>query len=472
MMAQKGVQTLHPTYEAAAAKWRRCRDLSTGEAAIHAGGTLYLAKLAEETDADYKKRLARSPVFNAFWRTISGLRGMLFRKPAQIDAPAGLDAYLDDVDMAGSPLQTFAQKVVEESLTVGRVAILADYPQQAGEGVTVAMAQSMGLRPSLQIYQAETLINWRVDRIGNASVLALAVLTEQARVTTDEYSHDSEARYRVLDLFNGVYRQRVYRINDKGDDEQVGEDVFPLMQGQPMRFIPLSIVGVDSIGTEIEEPPLNDLVDMNLHHYAVGSDYEHGCHFSGLPSLFISGHRPDQENKIYIGGPTANCLPDPSARAYFVEIASNFEALRLNLEDKKSQMAVLGARMLEVQRAGVESAEVSATHRKGEESQLAAMAQTVSQGISLALTWLAAWAGASGEVEYELNRDFVPVRMGPQELTALVTAWQTGAVSGQTLFDNLQRGEIIKPGIEYEEEQARIGESAPVMVAPLVEGGE
>jgi len=30
---------------------------------------------------------------------------------------------------------------------------------------------------------------------------------------------------------------------------------------------------------------------MNLHHYQVSRDYEHGCHFSGLPTLFISGYR-------------------------------------------------------------------------------------------------------------------------------------------------------------------------------------
>lgn len=125
-------------------------------------------------------------------------------------------------------------------------------------------------------------------------------------------------------------------------------------------------------------------------------------------------------------------------------------------------MAILGARMLEPQKKGVETAEAASIHRKGEESMLSSVAQAISLAVEKALKWFAEWAGANPEeVEFDLNRDFYPVPMTPEELTALIAAWQAGAISDQTLFDNLQQGEIIDNDTTLEDEQARIANQAP-----------
>lgn len=442
------VNTKHAEYDETT--WRMCRDASGGEKYVHAAGTLYLPKLAEEKDEDYKARRKRTPFFNATFRTISGLVGMLFRKPPQLVAPQ-----TEDIDGAGTQFDTFAYSVSTECMTVGRCGVLVDYSGNVPEGSTRAEAEATGARPIMAMYRRESIINWRYTR----SVLSMVVLCEHAEIPgKDEFEVKTEERYRVLDLAEGFYRQRVFRIDERGN-EQLLEETFPTMNGQRMSYIPFEFVGDDG------EPPLIDLVTMNLHHYSVGADYEHGCHFSGLPTLFISGFQGD--SKIYIGGPTANALPDPTSRAYFVETTSDFAALRTNLEDKKSQMAVLGARMLETQRDGVEAAETTAQHRKGEESQLSAMAQSISRSLRKVLQWYADWWGQSREVEFEINRDFLPIRMGAQELTALVGAWQSGAISGDTLHQNLQRGEIVAPDVTYEDEQARIGNAAPTLAGTV-----
>jgi len=470
MSSEKGVSQCHPSYDASAAKWKRCRDSAAGESAIHAGAATYLPELADEKDKDYKARLARTSFFNATWRTIAGMRGMMMRKPAVLEIQSGVDAYMDDVDMAGTPLNSFVQDIIVESLTVGRVGILADYPQQSiDSSVTVAQASSLGLRPSLQKYPAESIINWKMSRVGNASVLSLVVLTEQTPLPGNEFSHNAETRYRVLDLFNGAYRQRVYRIDERGNDEQVGEDVFPLMNNSPISYIPFIFIGVDTVGPDIEEPPLIDLIDMNIHHYQVTADYEHGCHFSGLPTLFISGYQPDNTApSIYIGGPNANCLPDPQAKAYFVEIASDFNALRTNLEDKKAQMAVLGARMLESQKGAVEAADTLEQRSKGEESQLAVMAQTLSLGMTWILTVFSEWAGAKGDVKYELQLDAGYSAVSAQELTAIVAAWQSGGISGEAKFNYLQKRDFYLEGDTYEIEEARTGDAGMNLVPSAV----
>jgi hypothetical protein len=119
-------------------------------------------------------------------------------------------------------------------------------------------------------------------------------------------------------------------------------------------------------------------------------------------------------------------------------------------------MAVLGARMLETQKATVESAETQKAKQGGEQSQLAAMAEVINIAVTRALQVFMTWAGISGEVSYRLNTDFIPAKMSAQELTALVASWQAGAISGQTLFYNLKEGEVIADAVDYEDEQERI----------------
>jgi len=457
-----GVRDVHKEFEQMRTRWKACRDTSEGEHAVHAAADEYLPRLSREANDEYARRKAMTPFFNATWRTIAGLQGMMFRKPPKVELPSALADFQKDVDLGGTPLFSFTQEIVEEALTVGRVGVLVDYPQ-VEPGLTLADRQSRNLRAMMCTYKAESIYNWRTQRIDGQLKLTQVRLTEEEEVPDGEFDVKCEPRWRVLDLVDGKYRQRLYKKDAKGLDEQVGQDVFPQMNGAPLNFIPFVIIGVDCVGTDVDAPPLIDLVTTNLHHYRQATSYERGCFFSGLPTMFVSGveaRGPEEaSNEIAIGGPVANLLPNPDSKAYYVEVVSKFEALRTNLEDKKREMAILGARMLEGGKAsggGVEAAETVARRQSGEESVLSNMAQTVSEGLERALNWVARWEGVAETCTLQLNRDFLPTPMSAQELSALVTAWQNGAISSETLFDNLKAGEIIDDDDDFEEEQAKI----------------
>lgn len=454
------VRAKHDDYEAMCSRWKMCRDASEGEHAVHEEGVKYLPKLKNETADAYKLRLAMTPFFGATYRTIVGLRGMIFRKPPVVEVPAMIEEMAKDIDMAGTSLLNLAQGVVTDVLTVGRAGLLVDYPT-APPGITNADAQALRLRPLISMWRAESIYNWRLDRRNGVTSLAMVRLIEEAELESDdEFERKTEKRYRVLDLVNGVYRQRVYRINEKDEEVQVGEDIFPMMNNTTLDYIPFVFVGVSGVSPQVEAPPLIDLVTTNFHHYMQATSYERGCFFSGLPTLFISGLE-DSEKEISIGGSMANALGNPDAKAYYVEVASQFEALRRNLDDKKQEMAVLGARMLEAPKAGVEAAETIARRQSGEMALLSDISQTLSDAIGHALQWFSDWAGAASEVRFALNRDFLPAGISAQDVTALVSAWQAGAFSAETLFENLKAGEIIADGVGFEEEQERIGSAQP-----------
>jgi hypothetical protein len=482
----KGVATHHPGFDKYAPKWKRCRDVSDGQDAVHAAGTLYLPKLKGESDGtggktddnDYAARVKRSNFFNGTWRTLAILNGMLFRKPPTQDVPAGIEPYLADVDMAGASIETFARCLALEVLEVGRVGIMVDHPPQQVDDdgkvvpITQAVAEQMGFRPLIQTYRAECIINWKYRRIRNRTMLSMVVLQETVREPDGEFAEKEVTQYRVLDLDEAdEYRVRIFqRVNDK--DVQIGGDMYPLMNGKRLGYIPFAIVGTDGIESGLDEPPLIDLVDANIAHYQLQSDYRHTLHFCP-PTFYIAGYQAQDGEKISIGGSAALIFPDPQAKVAFAEPEGNMlPALRDALNETKQEMALLGARAIADETKQAETLGATAIKRSGENSILSSIAIAISEALEWALTIFSEWAGQAGDVTYQLNRDFMPPGIDAQQLTALVAAVQAGEISKQELFTLLQRADVIDSAIKYEEHQAAVEVETPSPARPTKKPGE
>jgi len=282
-----------------------------------------------------------------------------------------------------------------------------------------------------------------------------------------------EDRYRVLDLDGGAYRQRVFRINDKDEDELVaGSEVYPLMNGRTIGEIPFRIIGESGMTTECCDPPLIDLVDANVAHYQINADYRHGLHFTGLPTPVISGYVQEEgSGNLYIGSMAAWVFPNPDAKATFLEFeGKGLDSIREALEGKEKQMAMLGARMLADEAKNAETLGATQIKHMGENSVLAAIVNGVSEAMVWALGVFAQWAGATGAIEFQINNQFLPVAMAPERMRELVAAMQNGAISERDLFLNLQQGEVIAPDKTFEEHQAEIDEGGgPVRPDPVQE---
>lgn len=459
------VKTEHPEYSAMATKWQRCRDTVAGNDAVKAAGTRYLPSLKDQTTDEYNAYKTRAKWFNATWRTIQALSGMLFRRPPVVETAESVKPMLDDVTMSGVSFETFAKQTATESLTTGRVGILVDYPSVSTEGMTAAEAAALHLRPTMQRYTAESIINWKTAWINNQTMLTLVVLTEDTAIEGGEFEHKTETRYRVLDLFNGRYRVRIFRINDKGEDEQIGSDIFPVMNNKPLDFIPFYFLGVDDTTPEVDDPPLIDLADLNFCHYRLSADHMHGLHFTGLPTGVITGYTPDNPNdKLYVGAAHFLVLPNPEARAQFLEYTGQgLSAIVEELDRTEQQMSVLGARLLTAEKKATETSQTAQIHRQGESSVLSSIANTLSGALTAALTLFSQWAGVDQECKVTINQEFLPPEVTPQELTALVSAWQSGAISMQVLFDRLQKYEIIASELTFEDMQTQINSEGPKM---------
>ena len=129
-------------------------------------------------------------------------------------------------------------------------------------------------------------------------------------------------------------------------------------------------------------------------------------------------------------------------------------------------MAVLGARLLESQRTGVEAAETVQLRQSGETSTLSNIVVNVSMAIRKALMFVDQWMGGDGKsVDFMLNTDFVDVTLNPQLVQVLSDLVTKEYISWDTFYHNLACGELTIPGRTAEQERSAI-ELQPPMSTP------
>lgn len=452
--------------------WHKMRAVSAGEEAVKDAGEAFLPMLGGQDSSEYGAYKERASFLNATARTIDGLSGMLFRKPPAVEHPTAMDDFMDDVDGAGLPFQSFAEGVVEDILTVSRGGILVDFPRGPEGELTEAQAMQEGRRPFWTWYKAEAILDYRVSTVANRSVVTQVRLKEIVEEPSEEFETVEVEQIRVLDLAGVVddegeptgavqYMQRVFRQDDTGVWVEFGDPIVPVIDGSPLDRIPFVFIGPRDLLPRMAKPILLDLANKNLDHYRLDADYHHGLHFVALPTPWAKGIPASEieEGNFKAIGPT-NIWLTTSENAEFGMLefeGTGIEAIKQALERAEGAMAMLGARMLAPEKRQVEAAETANIHRMGENSVLSSIAQSVSSGLTKAMEWAALWMGLNEtEVSVELNRDFMPAPMTPQALESLMKAWQAGGISKRTLFENLQKGEVISAERSFDDEEAEI----------------
>lgn len=464
------VSTVHPAYNAYLPTWVCLREAYAGSGAVKAAGIKYLPRPAGmRKQEQYNAYRYRASWYGATERAVHGLTGSVFRHAPQLDAPAAIEPHLADVTQTGVPLPTFAEQAVRETLLMGRYGILVDFPQLLiGEDGEVAPAASM--RPYWIGYQAEEIVNWRTMQRQGDTILSLVVLKEcveqpkGAWGTDDFFAIDVIPQYRVLRLDDqGRYEVSVWvptaqSLPSTQPQYALRDLWFPTRNGVPLDFIPFVFMAPFSIEPHIEKSLMEVLVEINYRHYRHSADYEHALHLTSLPTPWISGDI-DPTTELLIGSLTAWVLPPQSQAGMLEYKGQGLQPHEHAIESDMKDMAALGARLLENTPLVQETAEAVRTRHQGADSPMQSLVTTVSQALTWALQVHAWWANASDDVDdpavhITLNKDLVSNQLEPQMLTVLMQALLNNTISYETYFYNLQRGEIARPQVTVEDEQA------------------
>jgi hypothetical protein len=422
------INTPHPSYSKFEEKWSRTRDTFDGSDAVKEKGEVYLPKLGGQSTKDYEAYKMRAVYFDGVDRTVRGLVGAVMRVNPIIKAPKKLIDLTHDITKTGVSLNNLISLMLKEQILMGRQGLLVDYDE----------------RPYLVHFSTEQITNWFKNTI----------ILKESPEKENNYKIEYQDQYRELTLSDSKYTVKVWK--KEKDVWVAGSDIVATLKNKPLDFIPFVGISSDGFNLEPSKSAILALADMSLSLYRTSADLEHGRHYTALPTPWVTGY-DSKSDTLNIGPSRVWALPDPATKVGLLEFTGQgLKALEVAVDEKKSMMASLGSQLLQSQKAGVEAADTVRLRQNAEASTLISSVKMVEQAITKALNIMSEWGGFNGDISVKLNTDFVDTKIAAQDITALMSAWQSGAISHDTFLFNLKRGEILEPNVDIKTEKEKI----------------
>lgn len=428
----------------------RISALMGGTGTMRAAGKKYLPQSPAESQEAYSYRLAVSTLYNGLRRTVETLAGKPFSEAIETENVAdSLKDWLDDVDLQGRDLHSFAHAVFKAALEDGLSHILVDYPQTL-PGATLAEKRTTGARPYFVHLRQSQILGWRSERIEGVETLTQLRIMESVTEPEGQWATRTVPQIRILE----PTRWETRRKNER-------EEWVIFAEGEvSLGAIPLSTIYTDRVAFMQARPPLLDLAYLNIEHWQSSSDQSNILHVARVPILFASGF---QDGTFKIGAGAAITNDDPAAKLIYVEhTGAAIGAGRESLKDLEERMSLMGAQLL-VKKPGARTATEKAIDSADADSALSLMVRNLEDSLEYALQFMADWEGLGPAGEVELVGEIGGLE--DMEIAGLMKARELGLLSAETVFHEMQRRGLISDDMQWPEELARLkGEGVPVAV--------
>jgi hypothetical protein len=450
MATDGGVDTKHPDWLDRIDEWKMMRATTRGEKRIKEEGVEWLPMpqgFTKQPDKGLKmydayRRRAQFPEF--VQPTIGGLTGIICQVEIDVELPDAMMGLWERATKDGLTLEALFQKIIAEIMETGRLGLLAD-AAPASEGGSEL--------PWLAVYTAESIINWSTD--GTFFVL------DESDLERKRYTWVDQAKYRVLELTDGVYTQKTVI----GSNELESEPVSPTRRGgDRLEQIPFVVVGPLGINITPTNPPLLQVARSALAIYQLSADYRHQLFSTGQETLVVlNADAPDVVGAGVIVEITAKQGKEGhNADAKYVGPKGvGIEAHRTAINDEREVAAQSGAKLFDTESAVQESGEAKKIRYAAQTATLTTISKAGAGALEQALRFIAIMIGQDPEkVIVHPNLQFLDSALTPSEAKALVDMWTGRAISYETLYENLQRGSIASSERTAEEELELIDEEA------------
>lgn len=411
--------------------WGLIETLLGGTYKIRKGHRKYLPQEPREQDISYDARLLRSVLAPYYVRLERMLAGMLTRKPVRLDdVPDVIREQLFDVDLQGNDLQTWLFAASRVCIRYGHVGVLVDAPAAGQNG-----------RPYWVTYTPREILGFRTELKDGKQELTQLRLAEKIVVPDGLYGEKQVEQVRVLTP--GAFE--IHQKDQKGDFIIVDEGRTSLSE------IPFSVAYSNRMGVLESLPPLADIAELNLQHYQVQSDLSNQLHISAVPMLALFGF-PAAAEEISAGPGEAMALPEGSDARYIEPAGNSYEAQFKQLDRIAEQINALGLASILGSKLSAETAEAKRIDRSQGDSTMMVVAQQMQDLIDNCLRFHAEYMQERTAGSSLVNRDFMGIRLDPQEIQALLQLYTAGTITQETLLLQLEAGEVLGDDFDVEQE--------------------
>lgn len=369
--------TRHPGFNRHQHVVQTCYDAFNGEVR----DPKYVAKLTEQSDAAYRAMVDRPFYLNATERAVQGLIGIIMRTPPQV--------FGGEINVHGSAsFEAFVQDQIMDVALGGRILITVN-------------VDDFG-KPYLEYFTAQNIINWSDTFV---------------MLESTEYVPDEHNPYELVPVTywkeyfvdeNGNHAARYWY---KKDGQFVPtEPVNLLVNGNPVPGLQVWYVTPYDNTTELYNPPVKSISELNVAHFRLSCDHYHGLHYLAVPTFTVVGSLMPDENgqtsrRIILGSTTEALHLAEGGSASFVEFSgSGLGSIHEEKNRVEELMADYSLRLLSP-KAGVETAEAVQLRADIESTSIGTMVNALENGLNGALELYSLISGTQTYVE--LNRDLM-----------------------------------------------------------------
>lgn len=418
--------------------WRResllPRSLMGGTMAMRNQGERFLPKDYKEKDENYRNRLNRSSLVNAFGKTVSFLGGQVFQKKIVFEDGFPFTEYNKDIDLSGDDIDTFAKELFENGIGEGSVHILVDTNNKDGEYTSKAEEKLAGVRPYFREIKTKNILGGIVD--GGKLV--------QLRI--HETREDREGKY-------GVTIVEQIRVLEPGrwevHEKQNASAWQMVEEGETsLDYIPIvSFIPGEKKSMLTGKSPLFDLAELNEYHWRSKSDQTNILHFARVPMLFgkmldIEAMKQSPHNMTISN--------DENGDLKYVEISGKaIEAGQKDLSETESKMAMWGLQQL-IPRTGSQTATEKALSSSESNSSLGSWVTIYQAVLRRAFEIMAEYEKETlPDDALTVNQEFTIGYLDPEMVSAYQNLVDAGILSAAAAFRELKRKGFISDEMDW-----------------------
>lgn len=453
-MSEPKIDTVGSEVEELQAAAKVCRTTFEGIEEMREAGETYLPKNPRETPEAYTVRLAATDFFPALQKAVNAYIGKPLGSPIVVtNAPAIIEAGLDNVNLAGDDFDAWARCVLSCGIVDGTTFAVADYPKM-DPGATLAQERAAGARPYLVHVPLKNVVDMRYSVINGSRKLTHFRYKECVTVPSGRWGTAELKRIRVLEPGLVEVWQEV--PGQKDTDGSQLYDLLPELSGP---------VGVSEVPVarftpgQDDEPPLADLAWLNIRWWRSKSEQNHILHVARVPLLAADEDgRSDTSAPIPIG---VDGLIVGFKNLHYVEHTGKaIEAGRQDILDIEDAMRRVAGQIL-VSESGQKSATEAALEAGEGSSQLRAWVGNFQSFLNECLRLMALFIREGSGGTAELDMDWDEAAVGADVLTALSNMHAKGQITLEVLFNNLQAAGIIPEGTEFDAFKAQLEMEGP-----------
>jgi len=460
----KNLSRHHPDYDATLAARTISRDLYEGDEDVKAKETTYLIQGKNEEDADYALRLARAALDPFAEKIVDARQALLFLKTHTRELPATLEAYMDDIDLKGTPASVFFADAGREAQVDGIHWVLVDMPRAPVDddgNPTVRSAldeKEAGLRPFFEHVPGGAVIDWAV---GEDRKLLFTVTETNSEEPRAEDDFGEEPVYR--DQWTVWTRSAwyVYATKTTGTGGNTKSTVEIIDEGvHSLGVVPMiPFFGVRR--TDYSGWPVTRSVNpFILQIYNKESDLDRYEQISAHPiPCVIAKEKP--EEMLTGGGFFIPSVPEYQTEVFFLETnGKGFESLRLSIRSKQSRIFSIALAQAMRDSAQTQSADAQREDRKIFAASLKSVSVSLEASEQRCWEIMGVWEQLGDSeidnIEISYSRDFDNQMIESAMIQALSALVMTDQLPVRELWDILKTGEILPSDFDNDEAEKAI----------------